>query len=695
MRKITFLLTLLSVFVGYSQSQTCTQYFEIEGYDDDPTVLTINASDIMCTAGQINSVTITEAFLGDIYAWLYEETPSCNGYYGFTLNIDGVSTAVCGADLIGMIITDFETLTITTSDMDDDSDYMRLEISLLINYELTNVPDCTIITGPLSNTEAALNGVLTWSATQGVDGYMINVGTTPGGNDVVASHTVTNHLTYNIPGTLAANQDHYVSIIPFNALGEALGCEEYFFTTPVNLAGNTCENAVIINSLPFSIIGDTVDNFDAVYEGSPGGTGCGSTNTYLNGNDVVYSYTATFSGAINLMLTPTATWTGMFVYNSCEDIGTACVAGGVNPGTTDMISVIDFEVTEGETYYVVISTYADPQTTGYTLHIVENTCTNPTATYTVVSDCASGESQYLVNVDITSLGTASSLTISDNVGSDNQIVSSTGIATFGPYVVNVPVIFTINNNDDSNCFIVSGAQNMSACPPINDNCTEAIELTPANTFALSAIQATNFMASRNEGDHNISSVSPTCDVSGFETDGKDVWFTTVVPASGSITIETAAAADSYLSDTGMYVYGGDCSTQTYISCSSDIGDGNNFSKVELTDRTPGETIYVRVFGYNGSSGSFIIGAYDASLSTSSFEVGKITGYPNPVNDVLHVSHVKNIDVVEVYNLLGQKVINKTVNNTQDVISMQGLTSGTYLVKVISNHEVQTMKVIKN
>ncbi|MGL2965078.1 DUF7619 domain-containing protein [Flavobacterium sp. XGLA_31] len=141
--------------------------------------------------------------------------------------------------------------------------------------------------------------------------------------------------------------------------------------------GISCNNPIQITALPYSTTNDTANFSDnATIEGSPGSSGCGSTNSYLNGNDVVYAYTATTTGTINVMMTPTATYSGIFVYTDCANIGTACVNGVANAGTTPR--TFDLSVTAGQTYYFVISTWAAPQTTGYTLVLQPFTCPAPT-----------------------------------------------------------------------------------------------------------------------------------------------------------------------------------------------------------------------------------------------------------------------------------------------------------------------------
>ncbi|WP_396140142.1 FISUMP domain-containing protein [Flavobacterium sp.] len=147
------------------------------------------------------------------------------------------------------------------------------------------------------------------------------------------------------------------------------------FTTVAR--GISCAEPIIVGTLPYTTT-DTTANYgdNAPIEGSPGATGCGSTSTYLNGNDVVYSFTPTFTGTINVAMTPTGTWSGIFAYSSCADIGVNCLAGVANSGSG--IRTFDLPVTIGSTYYFVISTWPTPQTTGYTLVINRINCLQPT-----------------------------------------------------------------------------------------------------------------------------------------------------------------------------------------------------------------------------------------------------------------------------------------------------------------------------
>jgi Secretion system C-terminal sorting domain len=82
------------------------------------------------------------------------------------------------------------------------------------------------------------------------------------------------------------------------------------------------------------------------------------------------------------------------------------------------------------------------------------------------------------------------------------------------------------------------------------------------------------------------------------------------------------------------------------------------------------------------------------FASSSFDSTNFSSYPNPVVDILNLSYSKNIDKVQVINLLGQEVVAKSINATDAKVDMSALSSGTYLVKVTSDNQIKTLKVIK-
>lgn len=89
-----------------------------------------------------------------------------------------------------------------------------------------------------------------------------------------------------------------------------------------------------------------------------------------------------------------------------------------------------------------------------------------------------------------------------------------------------------------------------------------------------------------------------------------------------------------------------------------------------------------------------ISCYPSTLSAENFVKNELKTYPNPVKDILNFSLDKEITTVSIYNLLGQEVVSKSVNSNETSINVSDLAAGTYLVKVTSDNEVKTVKIIK-
>lgn len=90
-----------------------------------------------------------------------------------------------------------------------------------------------------------------------------------------------------------------------------------------------------------------------------------------------------------------------------------------------------------------------------------------------------------------------------------------------------------------------------------------------------------------------------------------------------------------------------------------------------------------------------ISCYPSVLSNEDFIVKEIKVYPNPTNDILNFSFDKEISKVTIYNLVGQEVLSKSLNNNETSINVADLAAGAYLVKVLFGNEVKTVKVVKN
>ena len=71
--------------------------------------------------------------------------------------------------------------------------------------------------------------------------------------------------------------------------------------------------------------------------------------------------------------------------------------------------------------------------------------------------------------------------------------------------------------------------------------------------------------------------------------------------------------------------------------------------------------------------------------------------PNPANDQVEIKLPRNskVTTIEIYNTLGQKVFDKTINEVELTIDITLLQAGTYFVKARNENGTSTRKLIKN
>ena len=216
--------------------------------------------------------------------------------------------------------------------------------------------------------------------------------------------------------------------------------------------------------------------------------------------------------------------------------------------------------------------------------------------------------------------------------------------------------------------------------PLNDDCANATAIAslPYNYTQTDAVGATN----------NAGFITACSD--GMN-DG--VWYT-FVGDGADITITATPTGTTF--DPQLGVYSGTCGALT-CEGTADVGYAGDAETVTISPSVLGTTYYVNVGNYS----SFTDNPEDnftldvtSTLAASTFDNSKFSYYPNPVKDVLNLNYSQNISKVQVINILGQELITKTVNSNQGQVDMSNLSKGTYLVKVTSDDQVKTIKVIK-
>ncbi|MGH1385410.1 gliding motility-associated C-terminal domain-containing protein [Kordia sp.] len=302
-------------------------------------------------------------------------------------------------------------------------------------------PSCVSLTSPLNGATAVeIDENITWgSAIGNPAGYVVTVGTTPGGNDV---YDGTLGVVNTLPAALDTEYDttYYVTILAFNGNGLATGCTEESFTTrpdPNQIFNLVCADGPIMVSHCYT------NNDD---------------NTFLFTSDSGFPVRLTFTAGTIVDDFDTIT-----IYDGSDATG-AVLFEGNNAG--DLTGLV-VESTLGNIFMVVNSggftSCASGNGTTWEWTAECLTCFRPTATYTVVEDCAEGE-QFLVDVNVSDTGDAVTVTISDDFGSAPQVIDAPGIYTFGPYPNTTPVVFTVADTDDTNCVLTSDPQTQAFCP---------------------------------------------------------------------------------------------------------------------------------------------------------------------------------------------------------------------------------------
>ncbi|NSW46566.1 MAG: hypothetical protein HPY79_12210 [Bacteroidales bacterium] len=201
-------------------------------------------------------------------------------------------------------------------------------------------------------------------------------------------------------------------------------------------------------------------------------------------------------------------------------------------------------------------------------------------------------------------------TYNNTTGSPGTITAtnSTGQLTF--------LWFSDNNGLDA------GWQANISCvtpPPSNDNCSGAIPLTVSSTCTYSTYS--NVSASATTG-----VPAPGC--ANYIDD--DVWFSVIVPDCGHLNFDTQTGS---ITDGGMAIYSGNCSSLTLIECDDDDSPNGSMPMIDRTGLTPGSTVYIRFWEYGGDvQGTFGICVKDMEPPCSGTPLaGTISATPNSVS----------------------------------------------------------------
>ena len=307
---------------------------------------------------------------------------------------------------------------------------------------------------------------------------------------------------------------------------------------------------------------------------------------YDNNNTTDFTYTSSDGVPVNLTINSgnvETGWDEFIVYDS--DGVTELTPAQPYYGNGGDLSGLTFQSTGDTISFVVVSdgsiSCGSGSITPINYTVACATCINPQATYTVIDDCDNGD-QFLIDVDITSLGDAESLTISDNQGGTTQAATATGVYTFGPYPFLTDIVISVANDQDVNCVINSNPIQLFACPPANDNCSGATTLIANPDENCTESGSGTLVAATASSEPNACGGS----------DDDDVWFEfTAVSENHAISLYNINGDTNDLYH--VLYQGDDCNDLSQIYCS----DANESVASGLT---VGETYRIRVYSFTAN-----------------------------------------------------------------------------------------------
>ena len=451
------------------------------------------------------------------------------------------------------------------------------------------------------------------------------------------------------------------------------------FTTPP--LGDICDDPIIIEGLPFDVT-DNTENYNDSYDGPIGDEeSCGASQSYLNGNDVFYSYYAEYDMSVNVSMTPDATYSAIVVYDSCDSIGVSCYAASTQFSSVDEHN-FDVELLAGQTYIFAISTWASPQTVGYDLSIVENTCTQPVITSSTTT-CS--DDQYFIDVDVSDLGSSSQYAISDDQGNE-QSIDVPSVLTFGPYSGAIPVVISAIG-DDPNCDqTITVTSPCQACVPIGINCTA--------------------------GDGFVGLVIADIDNSdsGCSPDGYGIFpeLTTDLAqgATYPVTVTTGYSnqyirawvdfnddyeysLDELIIDNALIATVGTTDIEAIIPADANLGTHSMRFKANWNASVPDDACELTSYGEVEDYFVTIV----ESLSTNDYELEGLKIYPNPVNGdfVTIKSPIAGDKFINLFDINGRKVLSTTL--VGDMLNISSFSAGFYMIEVTVGDSKKVSKLV--
>ncbi|OAV43610.1 T9SS type A sorting domain-containing protein [Lewinella sp. 4G2] len=224
-------------------------------------------------------------------------------------------------------------------------------------------------------------------------------------------------------------------------------------------------------------------------------------------------------------------------------------------------------------------------------------CSPPVAAATTVEfdNCPNGTPT--INIEVTDLGSFTTLTLNNDGGAPAITVDAIGTYNVGPFDAEGLINFTLDNDTDALCNLEIGNFNIF-CRAENNSCAtaETVMVNPMgdNTFTATA---SNFYAT-----NSTFSTDPSCG----NYAGGDLWyrFTALTPTV------TLNSIDNDWSSISAVIYNDDCDAGTEVACDFVPNEEDR----TFAGLTPGTDYLLRVFDFNDDQSGMATFSLQADIS---------------------------------------------------------------------------------
>ena len=289
----------------------------------------------------------------------------------------------------------------------------------------------------------------------------------------------------------------------------------------------------------------------------------------------------------------------------------------------------------------------------------------------------------------------------DNVAVTSYDIYVDGVNTFN--TANTSFTVTSLSANTNYCFTLKAkdaANNMSSfsnqdCEMTTNNgsgSSECINETFANIPASSSSYSNRNWTGDNGGSWSATDARTDQDINGS---------TAITIRNGSLSSPTASGGIGSLTVTTLRVFSGSSGTFN-LKVNGNVVGTIAYSGAEQTITVPNinvtGNISVVIDGNSTGSNRVIFDDLSwtcyAPLSTGTNELKRLSIYPNPVKDnAIYFNTNKAIDI-KIYDILGKLVISKSVLPNSAYVDISNINKGIYLVKISSDNQSITKKLIR-